>query len=231
MNFLKQMLLHNVAWANEVAHVDPEFFERLRHKQTPKVLWIGCADSRVPAEIVTGARPGELFVHRNIANLFVPHDDNTMSVVEYAVSVLEVKDIVVCGHYGCGGVRASFSALNEDMPHVEQRIRPLRRLALRHRNELETIADIEERTNRLVEISVLEQARLMSAVPVVRDAVPRPRVHAWVFDIRDGLIKTLPHEDADTPREHVYAVDHVFTRDMLSPVHRAESPTSEAARV
>lgn len=197
MNFPKQMILQNLAWARETAHGDPALFERFSQGQEPKVLWIGCSDSRVPAEIVTGARPGELFVHRNIANLFVPHDDNTMSVLEYAVCVLKVNDIVICGHYGCGGVRAALGAPNERVPHVEQRIRPLRWLARRHREALDAIADIDERTNRLAELNVLEQARVLRASPVVHDAVPRPRVHAWIFDIRDGLIRALPFEQVE----------------------------------
>jgi carbonic anhydrase len=232
MHFPKQMLLHNVAWANETVHGDPEFFERLRCKQMPKVLWIGCADSRVPAEIVTGARPGELFVHRNIANLFLPHDDNTMSVVEYAVSVLEVKHIVICGHYGCGGVRAALAAVREEMPHVEQRIGALRRLARRHEDELDAIADVDERTNRLAEISVVEQARLLSAAPVLRDAVPRPYVHAWIFDIRDGLIRTLPLDELDERRDHgLHAAQRSLTVDGHWPAHCEEAPTHEADRV
>jgi carbonic anhydrase len=232
MHFPKQMLLNNVAWANEALYGDPELFERLRCGQTPKVLWIGCADSRVPAEIITDARPGELFVHRNIANLFLPHDDNTMSVVEYAVSVLEVKDIVICGHYGCGGVRASLAAVREDLPHVEQRIRALRRLARQHENELDAIADIGERTNRLVEISVAEQARLVSAAPVVRDAVQRPSVHAWVFDICNGLIRTLPHEPADDwVDQRSYAAGGAKAVYGRSLVRCEEPPAREAADV
>jgi carbonic anhydrase len=232
MHFPKQMLLNNVAWADEALYGDPQLFERLRCGQTPRVLWIGCADSRVPAEIITGARPGELFVHRNIANLFLPHDDNTMSVVEYAVSVLEVKDIVICGHYGCGGVQASLGAVREDLPHVEQRIQALRRLAAQHEDELGTIADIGERTNRLVEISVMEQARLVGAAPVVRDAVPRPSVHAWVFDIGNGLIRTLPcgpvGERGDQGSHAAGGAKVVYGR---SPACCEASPACEAADV
>jgi carbonic anhydrase len=229
MHFPKQMLLNNVAWASEAVY---GLFERLRCGQTPRVLWIGCADSRVPAEIITGARPGELFVHRNIANLFLPHDDNTMSVVEYAVSVLEVKDIVICGHYGCGGVQASLGAVREDLPHVEQRIRALRRLATQHEDELDAIADIGERTNRLVEISVVEQARLLGAAGVVRDAVPRPSVHAWVFDIRNGLIRTLPCGPAGEPSDQgSYAVGGAKAVYGRSPACCEAPPAREAADV
>ena len=222
MNFPKQMILQNVAWAREACDGDPRLFERLRQGQDPKVLWIGCSDSRVPAEIVTGARPGELFVHRNIANLFVPHDDNTMSVLEYAVSVLKVKDIVICGHYGCGGVRAALGAPNDGVPHVEQRIRPLRWLARRHRDQLDAIADLDERTNRLAELNVLEQARVLRASPVVHDAVPRPQVHAWIFDIRDGLIRTLPFEQAEALEPaHAGEVSHWPGRREQAPIRVA----------
>src|ERR1700759_5183354 len=114
MSFLKRMLVQNAAWSREVAHTDPELFGRLIRGQSPKALWIGCSDSRVPVEVVTKADPGELFVHRNIANLIAQNDNNAMSVIEYAVQVLKVSDIIVCGHYGCGGVRASLSAPGAD---------------------------------------------------------------------------------------------------------------------
>lgn len=195
MAFPKQMILQNVAWAREAAQCDPEIFKRLKQGQDPKVLWIGCSDSRVPAEIITGARPGELFVHRNIANLFVPNDDNTMSVLEYAVCVLKVKDIIVCGHYGCGGVRAALGPANDAVPYVEQRIRPLRWLARCHCKTLESIPDLDDRTNKLAELNVLEQARLLKASSVVHNATPRPRVHAWIFDLRNGCINVLPFDE------------------------------------
>lgn len=169
MNRPKRMLLENIAWARETAHADAEFFPRLAQGQSPKVLWIGCADSRVPAETVTNANPGDLFVHRNIANLFSPSDDNTMSVLEYAVRVLKVDHVIVCGHYGCGGVRASLLPQSSDLPHVNRRIAPLCALGERHRAELDTFADLDTRANRLAELNVLEQVRLLRQHAVVRE--------------------------------------------------------------
>ncbi|HTH73936.1 MAG TPA: carbonic anhydrase [Trinickia sp.] len=196
MDFVERLLHRNTTWASDVARRDPGVFERLRRGQQPAALWIGCADSRVPAEVVTGAAPGELFVHRNVANLFLPDDDNSMSALEYAVRALKVGDIVVCGHYGCGGVRAALAGAGDDMPHVERRIEALRALARREHAALEAIPNFEDRVNRLAELNALEQARTIAALSVVRDATPRPRVHAWVFDIRNGLIRRLARYDA-----------------------------------
>ncbi|SAL12264.1 carbonate dehydratase [Caballeronia peredens] len=191
MNKPKRMLLENISWARETAHADAQFFPRLAQGQSPKVLWIGCSDSRVPAETVTNANPGDLFVHRNIANLFSPSDDNTMSVLEYAVRVLKVDHVIVCGHYGCGGVRASLLPLSRDLPHVNRRIAPLCALGERHREELESIAELDARANRLAEINVLEQVRLLRQTSIVRDRDEPPLVHGWIFGLHDGHIKVL----------------------------------------
>ena len=191
MNRPKRMLVENIAWAREIAHADPQFFPRLAQGQSPKVLWIGCSDSRVPAESITNANPGDLFVHRNIANLFCPSDDNTMSVLEYAVRVLEVDHVIVCGHYGCGGVRASLLPLSNDLPHVNRRIAPLCALGERHRKELDTFTELDARANRLAELNVLEQVRLLRQAPVIADRAAAPLVHGWIFGLHDGLIKVL----------------------------------------
>lgn len=191
MNRPKRMLLENIAWARETAHTDAQFFPRLAQGQSPKVLWIGCADSRVPAETVTNANPGDLFVHRNIANLFSPADDNTMSVLEYAVRVLKVDHVIVCGHYGCGGVRASLLPKSSDLPHVNRRIAPLCALGERHRDELSAFAELDARANRLAELNVLEQVRLLRDTPIVRDRADPPLVHGWIFGLHDGLISVL----------------------------------------
>jgi carbonic anhydrase len=191
MNRPKRMLLENIAWARETAHADAQFFPRLAQGQSPKVLWIGCSDSRVPAETVTNANPGDLFVHRNIANLFSPSDDNTMSVLEYAVRVLKVDHVIVCGHYGCGGVRASLLPLSSDLPHVNRRIAPLCALGERHRSELDTFGELDARANRLAELNVLEQVRLLRDTAIVRDREGPPLVHGWIFGLHDGHIKVL----------------------------------------
>lgn len=216
MDFAKQMLSRNVAWARDAARRDPELFGRMRRGQRPAILWIGCSDSRVPAEIVTGAAPGELFVHRNVANLLLPHDDNSMSVLEYAVRVLEVSDIVVCGHYGCGGIRAALEGAGDAMPHVEQRIRSLRELARRERETLEAIPTVEDRANRLAELNAIEQARTVAAMALVRNAVSRPRVHAWIFDIRTGLIRKLAESDDPSLAIHLHAAPAAGRREATS---------------
>jgi carbonic anhydrase len=191
MNRPKRMLVENIAWARETAHADAQFFPRLAQGQSPKVLWLGCADSRVPAETVTNSNPGDLFVHRNIANLFSPTDDNTMSVLEYAVRVLKVDHLIVCGHYGCGGVRASLLPLSDELPHVNRRIAPLCALGDRHRGELDAFSELDARTNRLAELNVLEQVRLLRANAIVRGRETPPLVHGWIFGLHDGLIKVL----------------------------------------
>jgi carbonic anhydrase len=216
MNRPKRMLVANIAWARETAEADPQFFPQLAQGQSPKVLWIGCADSRVPAESVTHCNPGDLFVHRNIANLFSPSDDNTMSVLEYAVKVLKVDHIIVCGHYGCGGVRASLLPLSNELPHVNRRIAPLCALGERHRHELERFSELDARTNRLAELNVLEQVRLLRDTPIVRERDTPPLVHGWIFGLHDGLIKELAsgYDNAADPRVEQAHIEALQTAEL-----------------
>jgi carbonic anhydrase len=191
MNRPKQLLVANVAWAHETATRNPAFFRDLQRGQNPHVLWIGCSDSRVPAETITHCEPGDLFVHRNIANLFHPADDNVASVVEYAVRALKVGHVIVCGHYGCGGVRAALLPPDPALPHVNRRIAPVCALAKAHRAELDGAGTESDRINRLAELNVLEQVCQLRASPIVRDADPAPLVHGWIFALDDGRIKVL----------------------------------------
>lgn len=191
MNHLKRLLIENIAWANEKNTLDPAFFTTLAQGQSPKVLWLGCSDSRVPAESITNAAPGDLFVHRNIANLFSPEDDSAVSVLEYAVKVLKVADIIVCGHSGCGGVRASLLPPSDGLPNVKRRIAPLCCLAASKRAELDAIADEAERVDRLAGFNVLAQVDTLRGHPIVRDAGAAVRVHGWLFDLQDGRIRVL----------------------------------------
>ncbi|WLE60116.1 carbonic anhydrase [Burkholderia plantarii] len=198
MNRAKSLLAANAAWASETAERAPGFFDGLAQGQNPRILWIGCSDSRVPAEAITHSAPGELFVHRNIANLFQPGDDNGASVLEYAVRVLKVDHVIVCGHYGCGGVRASLLPPPADLPHVARRIAPLCALAGRHRATLDGLP-ADRAADRLAELNVHEQVRLLRESPIVRDGDPAPLVHGWIFSLSDGLLKVLTsgYPDAD----------------------------------
>ncbi|KVT66948.1 carbonic anhydrase [Burkholderia ubonensis] len=200
MNRPKSMLVANIAWARETRERTPGFFDALARGQNPRVLWIGCSDSRVPAETITHSAPGDLFVHRNIANLFHPDDDNSASVLEYAVRVLDVDHVIVCGHYGCGGVRASLLPPPTDLPHVSRRIAPLCALARRHHDTLAGL-DPAAAADHLTELNVLEQVRLLRASPIVRDREPPPLVHGWIFSLADGRLKELDSGYATQPAD------------------------------
>ncbi|SKC88955.1 Carbonic anhydrase [Burkholderia sp. CF099] len=195
MNHPKRLLLSNLAWSQEVSAREPEFFTELARGQQPRFLWIGCSDSRVPAERITNAQPGELFVHRNIANLYTSDDGNTSSVIEYAVHALKVEHVIICGHHHCGGVRAALSPPSDALPIVNRRIAGLRELAERHRDELHAIADFDERVDRFAELNVIEQVRLLRESPIVRRAPRPPQVHGWIFGLRAGLITQLTDMD------------------------------------
>ncbi|KAI1653721.1 carbonic anhydrase [Daldinia decipiens] len=189
---------HNRAWAEEQKKRDPEFFDKLSAGQTPEYLWIGCSDSRIPAEQITGLGPGEAFIHRNIANLVVNTDLNVMSVINYAVRHLQVKHIVVCGHYGCGGVKAAMTP--KDLGLLNPWLRNIRDVYRLHEKELDDIKDENERYNRLVELSVVEQCRNVIKTAAVQKSYAKnhfPIVHGWVFGFEDGLLKDLKvdHEE------------------------------------
>ena len=194
MKQTKHMLLGNVAWSIESTMNNPALFDGLRRGQNPKVLWIGCSDSRVPAEIITKRSPGDLFVYRNIANLFSIADDSSMSVLEYAIEFLKVDDIIVCGHYGCDGVKAALLAPS-GLPHVARRISPISALALEHGRELSRYRTGDEQANRLAELNVVEQVNAIRAHPIVRDAPHQPAVHGWIFRLHDGRIKVLATDE------------------------------------
>ena len=192
MRFLPQLFEHNRAWASRQTGRDPLFFQRLCAIQRPDHLWIGCADSRVPANEIVDLAPGELFVHRNIANLVPPDDPNCLSVLQYAVDVLEVGHVIVCGHYRCGGVQAAFGPPGAQP--LEGWIAPIRRLCHARREELAGLPDPEARWRRLCEWNVAAQVRTLRALPTVTAAWARGRklaLHGWIYDLRDGLLKDL----------------------------------------
>ncbi|KAM0335064.1 hypothetical protein ACHAQA_000098 [Verticillium albo-atrum] len=183
---------HNRIWATEQAKKDPEFFTKLSAGQTPEYLWIGCADSRIPAEQITGLQPGEAFIHRNIANLVCNIDLNVMSVINYAVRHLHVKHIIVCGHYGCGGVKAAMTP--KDLGILNPWLRNIRDVYRLHETELDKITDEAKRYDRLVELNVVEQCRNVIKSAAVQQSYAEnkyPIVHGWVFGFEDGLLHDL----------------------------------------
>ena len=192
MQTYKRLLLANKAWAKEKVDLRSDYFQKLVPAQTPGFLWIGCSDSRVPAEEITGVGPGEFFVHRNIANLFSTTDLNTMSVVQYAVEVLKVKHIIICGHYGCGGIKAAMS--DQNLGLINQWLSNVRNIYLDHKEEISSFKSEVESCNKLVELNVLDQAKRISETSIIQKAWQEsgfPFVHGWVYDINNGLIKDL----------------------------------------
>ena len=187
-----QIFENNKKWVQEKLNLDPDFFINLSKDQSPDFLWIGCADSRVPANVVTGLEPGDIFVHRNIANLVVNADLNVHSVIQYAVEHLKVKHIIVCGHYECGGVKASM--LQEDLGLLNNWLRYIRDVTRLHQEELDAISDEAKRYDRLVELNVLEQCINVIKTAFVQKSYVNsgyPLVHGWVYDLKTGLIKDL----------------------------------------
>jgi carbonic anhydrase len=190
-SYLK-LIENNKKWVKEQLKNDPKFFTDLANGQTPEYLWIGCSDSRVPANEITGTKPGEVFVHRNIANMVVHSDMNLLSVLSYAVEVLKVKHIIVCGHYGCGGVIAAMGTKQYGL--IDNWLRHIKDVYRFHYLELDAIKDETQRARRFVEVNVMEQVRDLSKTSIVQNAWSNDQplhVHGWVYDLNDGLIKDL----------------------------------------
>jgi carbonic anhydrase len=209
MKSYEKLLLENKAWATERIADDPEYFNRLADIQTPEFLWIGCSDSRVPANEITGTQPGEIFVHRNIANMVVNTDSNVLSVLEYAVNHLKVKHIIVCGHYGCGGIKAAMS--NHDYKQVlNMWLRNIKDVYRFHREELDAIEDFDARADRLCELNVKEQVMDLAKTSIVQRAwkhEQRPHLHGWVYGLKDGVINPVFEMNAGTHIDNLYEYD------------------------
>jgi carbonic anhydrase len=192
MRLLSQLFANNKAWASEMTRDDPEFFTSLSAQQAPLHLWIGCSDSRVPANEIVGLAPGEMFVHRNVANVVVHADLNCLSAVQFAVDVLRVQHIIVCGHYGCGGVLA---ALRDDrLGLVDNWLRHVQDVRWKYQAQLDALATVTQQHKRLCELNVIEQVVNVSQTTIVRDAWVRGQslaVHGWIYDIHDGLLRDL----------------------------------------
>lgn len=189
---LKNLLAHNVDWATAKVEADPEYFNRLATLQRPEFLWIGCADSRVPANVITGLEPGEVFVHRNVANLVHRGDINLLSVLEFAVETLEVKHIIVCGHYGCGGVQAAMDGQRHGL--IDHWLQPIRDVAEANHDRLSEHQDSSARLDRLCELSIQAQVTSLSRTPIIQSAWQQNKelnIHGWVYGLNDGLLRDL----------------------------------------
>jgi carbonic anhydrase len=190
-SYLK-LLDNNKKWVADQLSVDPTYFDKLAQSQHPEYLWIGCSDSRVPANQITGTQPGDVFVHRNIANMVIHSDMNMLSVLSYAVEVLKVKHIIVCGHYGCGGVLAAME--NKQFGLIDNWLRHIKDVYRLHYKELDSIQDKKQKSDRLVELNVIEQVQDLGKTSIVQNAWKREQplhLHGWVYDVKDGLIKDL----------------------------------------
>ncbi len=206
MHSYEKLLLENKAWAAEKISDDPEYFERLSHLQSPEFLWIGCSDSRVPANEITGTQPGEIFVHRNVANLVVNTDVNLLAVLDYAVTHLQVKHVIVCGHYGCGGIKAA-ATKTDYRPVLNMWLRNIKDVMRHHRQELENINDEENRLDRLVELNVQEQVYNLAKTTIIQrcwEKEKRPDLHGWVYGLKDGIIKPVFEMKAGSSIDPLY---------------------------
>ncbi len=189
----KRLLLENKAWAIDQLNEDPEFFKRLSQGQSPKILWIGCSDSRIPANEITNTQPGDLFVHRNIANLVIHNDPNLLSVIQYAVEALGIENIIICGHSGCGGVRAAMDISTVTSP-LKDWLMPISELVQEHRHELDQFKDIEDQVFHLVKLNAIRQAEILSNIPFVKKRWEKGlplTIHGWVFNILQGHLEEI----------------------------------------
>ncbi len=192
MRVLKHLFEQNRKWAEKVKESDPEFFLKLSKQQNPEYLWIGCSDSRVPSNQIVGMLPGEIFVHRNIANVVVPSDLNCLSVIQYAVEVLKIKHIIVCGHYGCGGIKAAME--NKEHGLIDNWLKHIKDVYRTHRAKVDTLQDETEKLNAMCELNVVEQVANVCNTTIVRNAWKSGQelsVHGWIYSIENGILQDL----------------------------------------
>lgn len=209
MKSYERLLSENKAWASGKVLNDPMYFDRLAHLQTPEFLWIGCSDSRVPANEITGTQPGEIFVHRNVANLVINTDVNVLSVLDYAVNHLKVKHVIICGHYGCGGIKAA-TTKTDFKPVLNMWLRNIKDVYRLHRQELDSIQEEENRCDRLTELNVKEQILNLAKTSIIQRAWKnemRPDLHGWVYGLKDGVIKPVVEMKAGTHIDPLYEYD------------------------
>lgn len=208
MDSYRRLLLNNKAWVEDKLNLRPDYFTRHSEVQKPEFLWIGCSDSRVPAEEVTGVEPGEIFVHRNIANLVIHTDFNMLSVVQYAVEVLKVQHIIVCGHYGCGGVKTALT--RQHLGLINKWLRHIKDVYRLHAEELDAIPDNQKRTERLIELNVSEQVHHLAELSFVQRAWKTggsPMLHGWIYDIHTGFLKVVKKIDPGQLPHDIYVYE------------------------
>lgn len=207
MKSFDELLTNNKEWAAKKLVTDPEYFQRLSEDQKPNFLWIGCSDSRVPAELVVKAKPGEIFVHRNIANQVITTDFNGLSVLQYAVQALKVKHVVVCGHYNCGGIKAALNKQSFDLQITNKWLMHIKDVYRLHKDEIEALPSYDEKVNRLVELNVIEQVNNLANTSIIQQAwreQQMPVLHGCVYGLKDGLIKNLVTLEANSVMEPIY---------------------------
>lgn len=210
MHSYQKLLLENKAWAIEQKKRDPEFFTRLQNQQAPEFLWIGCSDSRVPPNQITNTQPGEMFIHRNIANLVVNTDINFLSVLQYAVEVLKVKHVIVCGHYGCGGVKAAMAPKGYGI--IDHWLKEIKDVYRFHKEELDTLENENDKFDRLVELNVREAIFSLAKTTIIQKAwkdEQRPQLHGWVYSLSDGIIKPVCEMDYLSEIDALYKYDNL----------------------
>ena len=208
MDKIKKIILENKAWAQSKIDVDKDYFTKMAKDQKPEYLWIGCSDSRVPPSEITNTDPGEMFVHRNIANLVIHTDMNFLSVLQYAVENLKVRHVIVCGHYNCGGVKAAIS--HQSLGLIDNWIRNIEDTYFTHKVEVDSIKDEFAKVNRLVELNVVEQVKNLAHTSIIQKAwnnLQQPYIHGWVYDINTGLIKQLITLGSETQIDSAYRYD------------------------
>jgi carbonic anhydrase len=203
MESYNRLLEDNKSWSKKMMQNEPDFFNKLLNVQHPDFLWIGCSDSRVPPNLITKTQPGEIFIHRNIANMVVHTDLNMLSVLQYAVEVLKVKHIIVCGHYGCGGVKAAMT--NQSMGLINKWLRNIKDVYRFHQNEIELLKEEELKVNRLIELNVVEQVMNLAKTSIIQKSWKHeksPDLHGWVYDLHDGILRPQIHMPPGSKLDH-----------------------------
>ncbi|CCE24101.1 carbonate dehydratase [Methylotuvimicrobium alcaliphilum] len=213
MKSFEKLLMENKKWASDKQSIDPNFFKHLAKEQKPEFLWIGCSDSRVPAELIVNAEPGEIFIHRNIANQMVATDFNCLSVLQYAVAVLKVKHIIVCGHYNCGGVKAALSKQHPKLVLTNKWLMHIKGIYRLHKDEIDSLPSEEQRINRLVELNILEQVQTLAHTSIIQQAwhqEQRPVIHGWVYGLENGLLNSLATIYPDAEIDPIFKYDYQY---------------------